>query len=377
MKRIIYSHSDAWFAKQEARLQEPLKNTVRYYGRNATLKICTGVLAVWGIVQLWKLRKYIYNFSNLTTDYMNKGRAVTNDGAPGAGKTFTGCNVAYFLSIEQWEKLKSDYYTQRTMLSEWIKRGDTDALEAFKTLEESYLFYKERETEFIPCLVSSIPLREYGTGRMSYELTPEMFLQVERVAERTVFFNDESGFDQGAETSKTTNKDLLAFWRLPRHFFDGMFVNTNQDGNQNAIYMRRSTDYVSHIYGQEWLMRPVVLEYRYKKKENRYIKRLQKNRMSAKRAEYIGQKLYYLKKYYQTIGFRKVTSQLTTVKGVAVGGVETTILPAIGGVQYEDRAYRKQYKCKDKPIEMQGWEKLVMDELDHSEFDKKIGGDKD
>ena len=142
---------------------------------------------------------------------MNKGRAVTNDGAPGAGKTFTGSNVAYFLALEQWKKLKSDYFTQHTMIAQWVREGDTDKLESFKALEESYNFYAERESEFIPCLVTSIPLREYGTGRMSYVLTPEMFLQEERVAEDTVFFNDESGKDQGTDTSKTGNKDVLAF----------------------------------------------------------------------------------------------------------------------------------------------------------------------
>ncbi len=369
------THSPAWFAKQEARLEEPLKNTVRYYGKSATVKICTGILAIWGIVQLVRLRKYIYNFSNLTTDYMNKGRAVTNDGAPGAGKTFTGANVAYFLALEQWEKLKSEYFTQRTMVSQWLKNGDTDKLETFKAIEESYLFFKEREGSFIPCLVTSIPLREYGTGRMSYVLDRKMFLQKERTAENSVFFNDESGSDQGADTSKTTNKDLLAFWRLPRHFFDGMFVNTNQDGNQNAIYMRRSTDFVSHIFGQEWLMEPLKLQWRYTRKERRYYKRLQRGKLSAQRAEYIGQELYYLKKYIATIGFRRIKSQLLTTKGVAIGDVDTTILPAIGGVQYDDRAYRKQYKCKDKPIKMQGWDKLIIEELDTSEFDQEIKGE--
>lgn len=375
-------HTATWFAKQKARLEEPLKNTLRYYGKRATAKIATlpipligWGLAIWGVVQLVSLRKYIYSFSNLTTDYMNKGRAVTNDGAPGAGKTFTGSNVAYFLALEQWKKLKSDYFTQRTMVAQWVREGDTDKLESFKALEESYIFYAEREAEFIPCLVTSIPLREYGTGRMSYVLSPEMFLQEERVAENTVFFNDESGKDQGTDTSKTGNKDVLAFWRLHRHLIDSLFVNTNQDGSQNAIYMRRSTDFVSHIYGQEWLMFPVALELKYKRIERRYYKRLERGKISEKRAEHIGQELYFLKKYIATIGFRKVKSQLLTTKGVAIGDIETTILPAIGGVQYDDRAYRKQYKCKNKPIEMKGWEKLIIEELDTSEFDKKIKGD--
>lgn len=366
------THNSEWFEKQERRLQEPLKNTIRYYGKSAMIKICTGILAIWGIVELVRLRKYIYSFSNFTTDYMRSGRAVTNDGAPGSGKTFTGSNTAYFLALDAWERLRDDYFTQKSMVAQWVRMGEGDKLEAFKALEKSYNFYKAHEATNIPCLVSSIPLKEYGTERMSFEITPEMFLQIDPIPEYTILFLDEIGEDQGVSISDTKNPDYLAFWRYPRHFFDGKFVNTNQDGGQAAIAVRRSTDYVNHIVGQEWLMKPDLLEYRYKRKKNRLYKRLSKAKISEKRAGYIAQKLYYYKKYYETIGFRQVTCQLKTTEGVAVGGFDKFILPAIGGVQYDDRAYRKQYKCKDKAINLRGWEKLTIEEYDHCEFGKQV-----
>ncbi len=369
-------HNSEWFAKQEARLQEPLKNTVRYVCRWAIFKICTGFLLIWGIVELISLRKELRNFSSFTTEYLRNGRATTNDGAPGAGKTFLGSNAAYFLAIERWEELKTDYYTQKSMVSEWLRSGETDKLEAFKSLEESYLFYKERENDLIPCLISTIPLREYGTGRMSYQVTPEIFLQKDRVPEYTVFFNDEIGEDQGVDKSDTTNPYYLAFWRFPRHFFDGLFMNTNQDGSQAAIAVRRSTDFNNHIYGQEWVKRPTALENRFKRREQRYLKRLNAGKYSEERAEYIAQELYYLKKYYRTIGFREITCQLMTTKGALVGEKSKIILPAIGGVQYDDRTYRKQYRCKDKPIELRGWEKLTIEEYDHEEFNTTLGESK-
>lgn len=378
-------HNAEWFAAQEARLQEPIKNTVRYYTRRDVAKMLSLAYCppaglfffFWaGLFHFLKTRKYYRNFSNLTTDFMNNGRAITNDGAPGAGKTFTGANVAYFLALGQWEKLKTDYFTQRTLLAQWVKAGETDKIEAFKALEKSFLFYAERENEFIPCLVSSVPLREYGTGRMSYQVTAEMFLQKEKIAENTVLFNDEIGENQGVDKSMTNNPDYLAFWRYPRHFFDGMFVNTNQSGGQAAIAVRRSTDYVNHIFGQEWLERPHALEKRIKKKEYRFFKRLEKGKLSPEKAEYLGQDLYYLKKYAATIGFRKVTSQLMTSEGKVIGGIEETILPAIGGVQYDDRAYRKQYKCKDELIKMKGWDKLTIEPYDNSGFNNALGGGK-
>lgn len=370
-------HDTEWFAKQEASLQEPLKNTVRYVCRWAIFKICTGILLIWGIIELISLRKELRKFNNFTTDYLRNGRATTNDGTPGAGKTFLGSNAAYFLAVERWEELKTEYFMQKSMVSEWLRSGETDKLEAFKSLEESYLFYKERENGLIPCLISTIPLREYGTGRMSYQITPEIFLQKDRVPEYTVFFNDEIGEDQGVDKSDTTNPNYLAFWRFPRHFFDGLFMNTNQDGSQAAIAVRRSTDFNNHIYGQEWVRRPTALENRFKRREQRYIKRLNAGKYSVERAEYIAQELYYLKKYYRTIGFREITCQLMTTKGALVGEKSKIILPAIGGVQYDDRTYRKQYKCKDQPIELRGWEKLTIEEYDHEEFNTTLGESKE
>ncbi len=365
-------HNDGWFKRWEARLQEPIKNTKQYHYKREIIKIITIVLSPWGIVELIRLRNKFNKLAGQSIDIMRKGRTMTNDGPPGAGKTFTGSNLAQYLASRRWQDLQRDYFTQKTMVAQWVRTGAADKLEKFKALEESYLFYKERENKFIPCLVSTIPLREYGTGRMSYRLTPEIFLQVDRAPEYTVFFNDESGLLFGTETSNTANQDTKDFWRFCRHFGDFMFVNTNQDGDQNGIFMRRSTDYVNHIYGQDWQFKPKALIKWFERKEKRYIKRLDASKYSAVRAEQIGQKLYYLQQYIKTIGFRKVTCQLTTPKGEKVGDQQELILPAIGVVQYDDRSYRKLYKCKDERIKLKGWEYLTVDEYDRAKHDEQI-----
>lgn len=364
------------FEKMEARLKEPIKNTIRYYTKSELLKIASVVLAPLGIYNFIKLYKKLKHYSNFTTEFISKGRTVTNDGPPGAGKTFLGINTAYTLASEQWEKLQDDYVTQKAMLADWLKAGDTDKLEAFKTLEESYLFYKEREDKYIPCLISSIPLREYGTGRMSYAITPEIFLQQDRVPEYSILFIDEIGEEQGVSISMTTDPNYLAFWRYIRHFFEGKAVNTNQDGSQAAIAVRRSTDYVNHIIGQEWLMRPTALIKRFNRIKERYYKRLESGIYSKALAERTARKLYYLKRYIATIGFRQVTCQLYTTKGVAVGNEIKFILPAIGCVQYDDRTFRKQYKCRKQEIHLHAWEKLIIDEYDHSNFAEQVKGRK-
>ncbi len=374
----VREHSEKWFAKQEARLQEPLKNTERYYLYKFWLMIWllpTLIGTYWAVKAIIELRrksKNLKTFTEYRNDIMSKGRTITNDGPPGAGKTFTGANMAYFLAQQRWQELISDYYTQKAMTAEWIKNGETDKLNAFRALEESYVYFAERERENIPCLVSSIPLREYGTGRMSYVLNNEMFFQIERVPEYTVIFNDESGKDSGADKSKTDKAELLEFWRFPRHFFDGMFVNTNQDGGQNGIFVRRSTDYNNHLYGQEWLQRPERLLNKIERKEQRYFKKLYRGKLTEEKAEYIAQELYYQKKYAATIGFRAVSHQMATPQGVIIQDKEVYIFPAIGGVEYDDRCFRNLYRCKDEEIKLQGWEKMVVNENGGEIFDKLL-----
>lgn len=368
-------HSEAWFAKQEARLREPIKNTKRYHYRNGILKIILipVVGIVLGTIQIIRARNYLRQFIECRNEFMHNGRMITNDGAPGAGKTFSGSNMAYYLAQEQWSKLQNDYFTQRSMRDEWIKNGESDKLTALKALEESYKFYAASADKHIPCLMSSVPLREYGTGRTSYKLPPEVFMQIQRAPEYTVFFSDESGQLFGADKSKTADVDIADFWRLYRHFTDGMAVNTNQDGGQNMIQIRRSTDYVNHLYGQEWLLPPVRLQKKYDRKERKFYKKLGK--VKPAQEEYLAQELYYLKKYIATIGFRRVLHQLNTTQGEHITEKEYYIFPAIGGVQYDDRSYRNLYKCKDKKIELEGWEDLVVDEFERSEYDSLIKGE--
>ena len=369
-------HTSKWFERREARLEEPLKNTILYYGKSALLKTFAGlptvILPILGVVEFLGVVKKYRETVNFTTDYMRSGRAVTNDGPPGVGKTFTGANTAYNLAIKAWAELQEDYFTQKAMVPQWVKVGDSDKLEAFKSLEESYKVYRQNIETNIPCLISSIPLREYGTGRMSYQLTPEMFLQTDRVPERTILFIDEIGEDQGVSISETKNPNYLAFWRFPRHFFDGKFVNTNQDGSQAAIAVRRSTDYVNRIIGQKWIDRPAALEAKFERKKRRYYKLIKKCGADDKRAKHLAQELYFLKKYIATIGFREISCQLRTIEGSPVGEVQKFILPAIGGVQYDDRTYRNQYKCRNETIGLRGWEKLTIEEYDHSGFAAQI-----
>ena len=84
----MQAHSAAWIEKWETRIKEPIQNTKRYYYRGSIIKICTIILAPWGIYHLLKLRRFLNSYISLATDCLMQGRTITNDGAPGAGKTY-------------------------------------------------------------------------------------------------------------------------------------------------------------------------------------------------------------------------------------------------------------------------------------------------
>ena len=121
-------HNEEWFIKQESKLEEPFKNTKLYHGKSAILMLTVGVptfvLPIMGAIKLFKLWRYIDSFYDQTKDYMFKGRMIKNVGPPGCGKTFTGSNIAYSLALKRWEDLKTDYFTARSMVKEWVKNAD-------------------------------------------------------------------------------------------------------------------------------------------------------------------------------------------------------------------------------------------------------------
>ncbi len=296
-------------------------------------------------------------------DYMGRSRAITIVAPPGYGKTFSGAaNFAIAVAAQQWAKLENDYLASRGMRTHWLKLGQVEKLTELKALEESYLFYKEREADFIPCLVSTIGIEDLS-GRHSYKLTPETLEQKKRLAEYTVLLNDESGVGQGADRSKEMNDNERDFWRFHRHFGDFIIINTEQGGTGNAIQIRRVTDHNTRLSRQEWIMKPEFALKWHNRAMRRYLKRLAKGKLTEERAKYESERLYYRKRILETIGFRSIPYRYEAVESNAVDLEQGVyIFPARGFGNYEGRAFREQYKAREFDLDMQGWETSLFEE---------------
>ena len=233
-----------------------------------------------------------------------------------------------------------------------------------QALKESYLFYKEREDTNIPCLVTSIGMQDLQ-GRYSYVLTPEVYAQLKRAPEYSVLFNDESGREQGCNTSKSVSPSVLDFYRLNRHFGDFILINTEQGGDGNGKYIRKCTDYNLRCYWQEWVLAPRKAQAKFERRKEQFYALREAGELTSEQEEYILQELYYQAKYIATIGFRKikVRKEGTPEQGAIQAEDEYFIIPSRTIYNYDERAYAELYECADDPIELAQWKSLTLNSV--------------
>lgn len=298
---------------------------------------------------------------------------IKNVGPPGCGKTFTASNIAYYLAAQRWQELQAEYFLGQTMLTEWVRQGAADKIENYKITVESYQYFTKHISTHIPCLVTTLAIREYGTGRMSYKLTPDIYAQARRIPEFCVLLNDETGSVFSCRNSTNLQDDVEDFLRFLRHMTDAVGLNTEQGETGDAIGFRKVQDYVNYLGGQDVVMGAKLLEKLYARMFTRYIKRLSKGKYTPEQAKYVGQKLYYLKRFKNSIGFRRIPHELRANGATVMGNKsENYIFPRIGVCQYSDRAFRNTYKAKDLPIDLETWTELEMEEFDLHGQDKLV-----
>lgn len=306
---------------------------------------------------------YLQKYEMQRSDYLGKGRSVTLIGAPGSGKTVTGGTMSITLAEQRWERLQFDYFTENARRDYYLKTLNVEKLKRLDALKESYEFYEKQEADYIPCLVTTIGMQDLQ-GRYSYQLTSEVYAQLKRVPEYSVLFNDESGRQQGCQTSKSASESVLDFWRLNRHFGDFILINTEQGADGNGKYIRKCTDYNLRCYYQEWKLPPLRLQARFERHKMAFEEAKRQGKLSKEQERYVLQELYYEAKYIATIGFRKirVRKEGTPEQGALKidEDEQFIIIPSRTIYNYDDRAYAELYKCCNEPIELVGWTSLTL-----------------
>lgn len=415
---------DKWAAKMDKRVKEPFRNTYRYYCPPAALfivlffalrdyyhgwaafgfsflnisifwrlpetgaalaldivftlaalavQIAAIVFAVKAVKVIVKVNRYKAKYDRQTENYMKREHSICFIGPPGSGKSVSAGDVAVHVAARRWRDLQIKYATEKWRLPYYERTGQTEKIEDFFAIEESYLFFKRNERRAVPCLATSIGMKV--KGRYTYKATPLFFVQHKRVAEYTVIFDDESGATKGSDTSKAASKRIKLFYRFVRHFGDFIIIMTEQNSAKNADYIRSCLDNNIYCYCQEWVMEPERLGKKISALADKVLGDLQSpaaadetRRAALRRAK----RLYYLNEYRKSIGFRRIrrknegNTERTT--NVYKDSEETIVLPSRPVFDYDDRAYRRLYKAGGQVIDMEIWQRLSFGEED--DFDR-------
>lgn len=417
---------DTWCARMDRRLCEPFKNTYRYYMPPALIFIClffalrdyyhgwaqfgfsflnisifwrlplygwelafnliftvaalavqvlAVVFAVKAVKVIIKISRYKGKYDRQTENYMKREHSICFIGPPGSGKSVSAGDVAVHVAERRWKELQIKYATEKWRVPYYQRTGQTEKLEAFAAIEESYLFFKRNEEFAVPCLATSIGMKYQG--KFTYKATPLFFTQHKRVAEYCVIFDDESGATKGTDTSKQASKRIKAFYRFVRHFGDFIIIMTEQNSMKNADYIRSCLDNNIYCYCQEWIMEPERLGRRVEKLAEKVIADLDGATLTARERENKAKRLFYLNEYRKTIGFRRIRrkSEGNTERSTNIykDKEEVIYLPSRPVYEYDDRTFRRLYKAIGQRIEMDIWDRLSFrPEDDFGQYEKYI-----
>lgn len=320
------------------------------------------LLIVFSVITLFKkgikAKYFEFVYYGQSAGYMENQHSVCCTGPPGAGKTSLGGDMAVCVARRRWEDLKYEYHTRKRRIRTCIQMGMTEELEKFKAIEESYLFFKRRERCYIPCLATTLGMRV--CGRYAYKANNKFFLQMQRVPEYCVIFDDESGSTKGANTSSTVNDNVADFYRYVRHYGDFMIIMTEQGDDGAGKYIRKCLDNTIYCKMQKWILKPGFLL----RLDNRLRARLIRLEETGKYKPRFNTFVYYFDAIVRTIGYRQISyrnmGNVEHDDGALKGKEGTYILPSRLIYDYDDRSYRFTYKALDLPLELEGWDRLTL-----------------
>ena len=313
----------------------------------------------WWLILLLITPWFIFALINLIRDCTCKVRIKTHIasitesksimmkfGNPGSGKTSSSIFDIKILADIIWEKICIKYKLLEPYL-DMIPFFPAIQRERAEEIIESYQFYKNSGT--YPCLWTSIPV--FIDGIPTNILEDVHLMQEERLPYGSSGFIDETKGVIPPELHRTNPESIVDMAKLPRHFRDFHFMLTDQakEGVFNA--WRRCTAENIFLEKQKWILKPRFLIWL----TNKLILNMKKPTKAKvtilKVLEKITSCIGYRKYYYCSFGNEyKQTIEKT----------KTFILPTFLNADYDDRCFRKAYKCLGKPLRVKKWSSLEL-----------------
>lgn len=306
-------------------------------------------------------------------DTTNEHHYDNYSGAPGTGKSYSGCFISYERAKRNWEDLQFEYWL---ICSKRRKKGYMPS-EDDKEIIQAYEFYSQ--SDGIPCLASNIPIYSKEYHRFSYDLGVEGLKQEVNIPFKTAWFLDEIGTVCSTELQyarrDNTNgaTDIDDTFRFCRVFREINLVGAEQDYNNIYIGGRRVASENRVYYKKEWLLKPRFWWWLYRKLKKYFV-----NRMWYHQAFMFAGFMERLKTFIFACGFFKFhysirgnTQTQARVGQSEVNSSETRAtdvlkehdvlyIPRASTFKYRSRVLREAYKAKDLPITLKAFTSLSL-----------------
>ena len=335
------------------------------------------------ILNFIRFNLWLYAKIRVKTDLKNNvefyqcRRVSVTDGEPGTGKTSSNLYNSYAIAEYNYKKLKIEYSLLAPFARQIESGKDIKKKRHWFEVKEAFEFWAKNFNR-IPCLLSSVPLVDFY-GRISEKLTQAHIEQKKKTLYLSVWFNDEIGMSNPADGKRGKNKNLLVSesGRFIRHFFDGYWLNTDQDSGNVAIDLKRVVALNRTMLEQKPFLKPLLVTNIYNFLCDKLIKKFKNinqsnflNKISEARAvnkKYI-KFLVFLNRYIKASGFRiyKFIDKGNKIKSNPLFKNETKIktqyAPSLLNCKYDDRCFANSYKAKKLKFEDDSFENLVLSE---------------
>ena len=282
-------------------------------------------------------------------DSISADKAVeTRAGVPGAGKTSSLLFDEKIVADIMWDKICQAYKLFEPYLTEipfWPQKQREDAEE----IVEAYKFYHDQpeDAKTYPCLWTSVPA--FVDGMPCNRLTADHLMQRERLPYGSVQVLDEVSLILPQELFRDKPYEIVEMMKFPRHFGDFHMGTTEQSKDSVLVYMRRVTAQNRYMIKQEWVMQPKVLQWIYDRQLNRCEKVTEFKAGYFRTMQKIINHIGYRKYYYFDSGNEEQQVKSKT---------KTFVLPPYLNVEYDSRAFKNAYRCKNEPLKQNSWEHL-------------------
>lgn len=269
------------------------------------------------------------------------------EGAPGAGKTSSVINDAKILADIRWDEICQEYEMLKPFLADiphWPQKEREDAEEIIETYE----YYQTTGT--YPCLWTSFAV--FVEGIPANQFTVDHILQRKRIPYNSVIAVDEFNLFIPQNIYRDTPYEIIEISKFCRQWgFSFKIADQSTDGT--VIYFRRVSGRNRYMLEQEWVLQPRLLKWILKKTICSKKELTKKQVNFCKGLQKIIRASGYRKYYYVDTGTVKYKNDNARV--------ETFVLRSNLNVEYDDRAFKNLYRCKNQKLEVSAWKNLRMD----------------